>query len=192
MQTNKGLYQKEETFLHLFTHNCLGRLIIVLLFMAVMAGVALLTVPSEREMLNKVTGSIQQCIETNYEVKCDRIDDAVRNFTSIFTLPDSLEENKYMVDFHRYNTLEVRPHALYSTVVVRNNLSPDGIRVGIGVMGIVIPTINFDDMILRAGPVRKDYNQRIFRSTYSGEDLGNNPDFGNTYNTYQGGGSSYD
>lgn len=176
----------------MFTHSCLGRLIIVFIFMAVMAGVALLTVPSEREMVNKVTGSIQQCIEANYEVKCDKIDDAVRNLTSIFSLPDSVEENKYMVDFHRYNTLEVRPHALYSTVVVRNNLSPDGIRVGIGVLGMVIPTINFDDMILRAGPVRKDYNQRLLRTIYSGEDLGNNPDFGNTYNTYQGGGSSDD
>ncbi len=58
----------------------------------------------------------------------------------------------------------------------------EGIRVGIGIFGIVIPTVTFSDMILRVGPVRKDYNQKIIRNTYDDEDLGNNPDFGDTYN----------
>ncbi len=189
MQTNKDLYQKDETIIHMFTHSCLGQLFILFAIVAIVAVVAMFTVPSEQDMISKVSVGIRQCIESNYDVKGDKIDDAVRNLSTVFSVTDSLAEDTYMDDFHRYNTLEVREHTLYSTVFVRNNLSPSGIRVGIGLFGMVFPTVSFDDMILRAGPVRREYNQRILKTNYAGEDLGNNPDFGDTYDTYQGGGS---
>lgn len=190
MQTNKGLYSKNETLAHMFMHSCLGRMIMALVVVAIVFVAALFTVPADEKMKVGIMNGISECISANYEEKCDKIDDAVRNFTSVFSSADSIADSKALTDFNKYNSLEIRRHSFYSTMYVRNNLSPTGIRVGIGFMGMVIPTVTFGDLILNVGPVRKDYNQRIIRSAYGTDDLGNNPDFGNTYNTYQGGGSA--
>lgn len=47
--------------------------------------------------------------------------------------------------------------------------------------------MNFNDFVLRNGPVRKDYNQKILKQTITSDTyMGDNPDLGNTYNTYEG------
>lgn len=188
-QSDRGTYLNKESYLHMFMHSCMGRLIVLAGIIAVLLLVAFFTVPSKEEMEIKITSSIKECIEANYKTKCDKIDDAVRNMTNIFATPDTVAGSKDMEDFYRYNTIEIYQHPLYSTARIHNNLNMEGIRVGIGVFGITIPTITFSDMILRVGPVRKDYNQKIIRNSYGDEDFGNNPDFGDTYNTYEGGGS---
>lgn len=188
-QSDRGTYLNKESYSHMFMHSCMGRLIVLAGIIAVLLLVAFFTVPSKEEMEIKITSSIKECIEANYKTKCDKIDDAVRNMTNIFATPDTVAGCKDMEDFHRYNSIEIYRHPLYSTARIHNNLNMEGIRVGIGVFGITIPTITFSDMILRVGPVRKDYNQKIIRNSYGDEDLGNNPDFGDTYNTYEGGGS---
>lgn len=192
MQTNKDLYRQKESYAHMFFHSCLGRLIILGAVAALLLLIAHATVPSDDTMGRKIMNDIRLCIEQNTLSKNDRIDEAVRNATSIFAEPDSTADTTSVADFHKYNKLEISRHTFYSTARVRNNLKPEGIRAGIGIFGMVIPTVNYSDLILRAGPVRKEYNQPIIRNAYGSDDLGNNPDFGNTYNTYQGGGSSND
>jgi hypothetical protein len=40
---------------------------------------------------------------------------------------------------------------------------------------MVIPTANFNDFLLRIGPMRKNYNQKLIQPTTIGGDLGTNP-----------------
>lgn len=181
-QSDKTTYSRKESYSHMFLNSCIGRLIVLSGIIAALLFVAFFTVPSKEAMEMKITSSINECIEANYETKCDKIDDAVRNMTSLFTMADTVTDSKNMEDFCKYNNIEIYHHSLYSTARIHNNLNMEGIRVGIGIFGIVIPTVTFSDMILRVGPVRKDYNQKIIRNTYDDEDLGNNPDFGDTYN----------
>ena len=96
-----------------------------------------------------------------------------------------------MEDFHKYNRVEIYHHTFFSTSYIISNFNSSGARAAIGVFGMVIPTVNFGDFILRNGPVRKEYNQRIIRQTITSDSyMGDNPDLGNTFDTYDGGGSA--
>ena len=58
---------------------------------------------------------------------------------------------------------------------VFNNFHIDGIRCAIGIFGIVIPTINFNDLLLRDGPIQTDESN--FRPV---EIIGDDEYFGET------------
>lgn len=176
----------------MFMHSCFGRLVVVAACMAAILLIARMTVPSDEEMYGKLMNDIRICIEENTLSKSDKIDDAVRNASAIFIGPYPSDDTTAMAEFHKYNKVEIYRHTFYSTARIRNNLKIEGIRAGIGIFGMVIPTVSYGDIILHIGPVRKEYNQPIINNAYGDDDLGNNPDFGDTYNTYQGGGSSGD
>ena len=56
----------------------------------------------------------------------------------------------------------------------------DCIHIGIGIFGIVIPTVNFNDFLFKIGPMHKGYDQKPVRSTIirGGYDFGSNPELG--------------
>lgn len=190
MRTNEGLYEGKETIGHLFLHSCLGQLIIAGGIIGLLLLIARLTIPTDETINTRMTDSILRCIEENTRNKSDGIDDAVRNITDIFATTTETEDTLgVMDDFNKYNKLTIHHHTFYSTARLDNNRDMKGTRIGIGIFGMVIPTISYNDMILQVGPIHKEYNQPIIKNAYEGEDLGNNPDFGNSYNTYQGGGS---
>lgn len=186
MYDNKGIYRRGG-FTQLFTNSCLGQLIIVVVLIVVVVLIAAYTVPSEERMVTDTTDAISRCIEDNKLSKCDRIDDGVRNVTSMFTDCDSAIVEANMELFNQYNRIEVYPHTLYSTARIHSNFIAEGVRVAIGIFGMVIPTVSYNDMVLRDAVIRKDYNQRIIinESIYD-PDAPNpdDPDYGNTYNTY--------
>ena len=191
-QTDSGNYKTKESVAQMFYHSCLGKAIIALGIFIVLLVIAHMTVPSEEKMRAEMIDDIYECIEANDSIHGDKIDDAVNNLFFIFTTADSTNINQEVLDlFRKYNKLEIYPHAFYSTAHIHNNFRPEGTRVGIGIFGIVIPTVNFNDFLLRVGPVRGKYNERLIKNTY-GDDgyMGTTPDLGNTYNTYEGGGSS--
>lgn len=188
-QNNRGTYKKESLG-QMFIHSCLGQFIILVGVMVVLLIVAYFTVPTDKTMKARMAHGIRLCIEENAIAKSDKIDDAVRNMTAIFSTPDSVRDSIAIMDFYKYNRMEVYRHTFYSTVRVHNYMQAEGIRTGIGVFGMVIPTINFSDIILHVGPIRKEYNQQIIKNVYGDDEyFGNNPDLGNTFNTYEGGGS---
>ena len=188
-QADRGTYKK-ETFAELFYHSCLGKRIIMAVIVAFGLLFANLSVPTEDDMIYNTADGISQCINENKLSKNDRIDDVVRNFTAIFTDSDSASIINNLKDFDKYNRLEVYRHTFYSTARVHNNFRPEGTRVAIGIFGIVIPTVSYNDIVMTVGPVRKEYNQKIIETNYDDEYFGTNPDLGNTYNTYQGDGSA--
>lgn len=191
-QTDRGTYNKKESIFHMFYHSCFGKFVILIGACLVLYIIAMLTVPSEQKMKDEMIDNIRQCIEANDSIKNDWIDDAVNNVGYIFTEADSTVNKELMATFNKYNKLEIFRHTWYSTARIRNNFRTEGVRVGIGIFGVVIPTVNFNDFLMRVGPVRRDYDQKLIQNSYSTDDyMGDNPDLGNTFDTYQGGGSDF-
>jgi len=79
--------------------------------------------------------------------------------------------------FHKYNKLEIYRHSLFATAYVHNNFRPEGTRVGIGILGMVFPTVNFNDFLLRVAPIHRDYGDGVIRSTinYGSDYMGEDP-----------------
>ena len=180
--TDRGNYRTKESFIHEFFHSCMGKLVILACFIGVLLIIAYHTVPDRETMKAEMNDNIRQCIEANDSVKTDWIDDAVNNVGYIFTYADSLtEHDQEMVDnFEKYNKLEYYEHPFYATTLLHNNFKPEGIRVGIGVFGVVIPTVSFDDFLFRLGPLHKGYNQKIIQRTVikGSSSFADNPELG--------------
>lgn len=190
VQSNRGVYQK-DSFFQQFYHSCLGKVIILAVVAAVALVVARFSNPEEKFMFDETADNVRQCIEANINTPADKVDNIVNNIYATFTHADSLDAKEAMEDFWKYNTIEVYKHFFFTTSYVHNNYLPGGKRAGIGIFGMVISTVEYNDLLLRVAPVRKEYNQQIIKSsTWTNDvDLGSNPDLGNTYNTYDGDGS---
>ena len=140
-----------------FYHSCLGKITIMFAALGVLALIAMITRPSDERMESESIDNLKECIADNDSIQGDQIDDAVGNFIHFFT---SADDNAIKPDvleaFNKYNQLKVYHHPLYKTAYVHNNFRPQGSRVGIGIFGIVIPTVNFEDILLQANRMRDD------------------------------------
>ncbi|MGM9699705.1 MAG: hypothetical protein ACI3Y0_13855 [Prevotella sp.] len=185
-QTDRGQYQKKQPWVDLFLRSCLGKIIIIVILTGLVLLAAMYTVPSKAKMEQELTDDIQQCIEECQGNAADVSDDIVRNTMSIFTHADSIPDTETMNTFWNHNRIEFYPHTFFSTAYLYNNAIPNGKRAAVGIFGMVIPMLKYTDFIMRMAPMRKDYNQRIIKNEFSiDNDVENDPDFGNTYNTYQ-------
>jgi hypothetical protein len=179
-QTDRGNYRTKETLFQAFYHSCLGKLVILAAFMGVLLVIAYLSVPDEETMMAEMNDNIRQCIEANDSIKTDWIDDAVNNIGYIFTHADSIPNQEILNNFEQYNKLEYHRHAFYASTLLHNNFRPEGIRVGIGMFGVVVPTVNFNDFLFKLGPMHRGYDQAPIRSTIirGGTSFGNDPELG--------------
>ena len=185
METNNGLYNQKQTMMQLFAKSCLGRIVIAAVSITIILFLASISIPSDTEFEQKISEDIQMCIIDNSNVRSDVIDDAVRNMTAIFTATGKNQDSTIMADFNKYNKLVIHRHTFYSTARVYNNKKIEGTRSGIGIFGMIIPTITYSDLVLNAEPVRKEYNQPLINNNYSNENLTNEDDSGNTFGTYE-------
>ncbi|MDY3848192.1 MAG: hypothetical protein SOZ58_07735 [Prevotella sp.] len=185
IQTNKSEYKKQSLVSEFF-RSCLGKTIIMVVAMGVILLVANITVPQEKQMMEGTLNGVYKCIKESHGHEGDASDDIVRNGIATFDHEtDSLKKDSVLEDFHRFNNVEVYKHKFFATAYIISNFNSRGARAAVGVFGVVIPTVNFKDFVLRNGPIRKDYNQRIIKQTISSDTyMGDNPDLGNTYNTY--------
>ena len=178
-QNDRGLYRKQESLFYMFYHTCLGKFVILAAILGVLGFIANITRPSEKKMRAEMTDNIRQCLESSDSIHHnDWIDDAVDNVGYIFTEAGKEVNQELMDNFNRYNRLEYYKRTFYSSMHVYNNFHIEGIRCGIGIFGIVIPTVNFNDLLLRVGPVRKDYNQKLINNDE--EDEGDDEDLDET------------
>ena len=180
MQSNDRSYRTKETLAQQFFHTCLGKLTILAAIIGVLLVIAHFTVPDEETMMVEMEDNIRQCIEANDSIKTDWIDDAVNNIGYIFTSADSIPNQEILDNFNKYNKMQYYRHTFYAKTLLHNNFKPEGIRVGIGVFGIVIPTVNFNDFLFRLGPMHKGYDQKPVQSTIiiGGQSFGNDPELG--------------
>jgi hypothetical protein len=128
-------------------------------------------------MESETRDNIRQCIEVRDSLNNDWIDDMVDNTGYIFTHADSLKEgDDLMRRFDKYNQLKYYYHSLYSTVYMHNNLNPQGGCCGLGIFGIVIPMLNYNDFLLSEELMRSDtLNQRLIEVNFENEYIGDNP-----------------
>ena len=166
-----------ETMAQAFYHSCLGKLLILAAILVVLLIIAYFTAPTEKEMRDEINDDIMQCMEMNDSIRGDQIDDYVHNIGFIFTTADSTKVGQeWREAFDKYNRLEIYRHTFFTTAYIYNNVLTEGSRVGIGAFGVVVPTMNFNDFLLRVGPMHKGYDQKLIRSTTIPDtDLGTNP-----------------
>ena len=186
-QSNRGTYKKDDNTAQAFLHSTFGKACIALAVLIVLTIIALFTVPSEKAMMAEMTDNIYQCILDNDSIQGDQLDDAVGNVARVFTNADSTAiYQETMQAYHKLNRLEVYRHSLFATAYIYNNLKPQGQRVGFGLFGTVFPTVAYKDLLLRVGPVHRDYGDGTIRSTinYGSDYMGENPDLGPYHEKY--------
>jgi hypothetical protein len=190
-QTDRGSYKTEKSVVKMFYHSCLGKLVILGGIVGVLLLLAYISVPDEETMMNETMDNIYQCIAANDSIQRDWIDDAIGNVGNMFTHADSMPNEATMRTFEKYNRLEYQRHSFHSTAVIYNNFRPTGTVVGYGLFGMVIPTVNFNDFLLRISPIHKGYNQRLLDgprlNRVDQEYFGENPELG----IFKGDGSSH-
>lgn len=190
IQTNKSEYHK-ETLAAEIKKSCLAKVIMLVAVMLLLMLSAKLTIPSDEQMMYGTLDGVCQCIQDSHGVPGDKSDDIVRNgIATVSHETDSAKKDTILADFNKFNRVEIYHHTFFSTAYIISNFNSRGARAAVGIFGLVIPTVNFNDFVLRNGPIRKDYNQRIIKQTITSDTyMGDNPDLGNTYNTFEGGGS---
>ncbi|MGN1263723.1 MAG: hypothetical protein ACI4TW_06770 [Prevotella sp.] len=177
METNNGLYNQKRTPMQEFFHSCLGRIVIAVVAVTAILFLAHISIPPDEEFTQKVNENIQICIKENTLMKSDIIDDIVRNTTAIFTTTGKNQDSTIMSDFNKYNKLVIHRHAFYSTARIYNNKKMEGTRSCIGIFGIVIPTVTYNDMVLSVEPLRKEYDQKLIQNDSEDEDQSEDSDF---------------
>ena len=190
IQTNKSEYHK-ETLAAEIKKSCLAKVIMLMAVMLLLMLSAKLTIPSDEQMMYGTLDGVCQCIQDSHGVPGDKSDDIVRNgIATVSHETDSAKKDTILADFKKFNRVEIYHHTFFSTAYIISNFNSRGARAAVGIFGLVIPTVNFNDFVLRNGPIRKEYNQRIIKQTITSDTyMGDNPDLGNTYNTFEGGGS---
>ena len=175
-QDAKNSYRTQQSVAQEFYHSCLGRIVILIAILLVLFVIAVITVPSEAKMQSEMMDDILECIHDNDSIKGDGIDDTIANFGRIFSEADSTEADKELLEaFNKYNKLEIYRHSFYSTARLRNNLSAEGIRVGIGIFGFVIPTVKYSDIILFVSTFKNYNKERLVDPPSQDEYVGENP-----------------
>ena len=190
IQTTKSEYHK-ETLAAEIKKSCLAKVIMLVAVMLLLMLSAKLTIPSDEQMMYGTLDGVCQCIQDSHGVPGDKSDDIVRNgIATVSHETDSAKKDTILADFKKFNRVEIYHHTFFSTAYIISNFNSRGARAAVGIFGLVIPTVNFNDFVLRNGPIRKEYNQRIIKQTITSDTyMGDNPDLGNTYNTFEGGGS---
>ena len=159
-QFNPNTYKKQSTAQQ-FTGSCLGKIIICAVICIILLIVAAITRPSDSYMRWQMEDNITECIAASDSIESDIIDDYVGNIGRIFTHADSTDVNPELWETYRQlNKLEIYPHLLFKTARIINNIHPEGVRVGIGIFGIVI---------------RGDYNQKLINTPVPDMYTGDNP-----------------
>ena len=161
-QAENTNFKTNESFTQEFTRSCLGRILIAGVIILVGLLLAYFTAPKESDMNEEMLDNVMQCIEVNDAIKGDAVDDYVHNLTFIFTTADTTVIPKDELEtYNKYNRLESYRHTFYSTSYIYNNMHPEGTRVGVGIFGIIIPTVLYEDILLEVGPVHKGYEQKL-------------------------------
>ncbi len=162
-QTDRGMYRKRESAFRQFRRSCLGKLVMAIAFIALLLIIAWMTKPSEEKMRAEMLDNIRQSIESRDSIEADWMDIVVSNVVHTFTSADSLPNKERLELFNRYNKQEYYDNGFYSTVYVLHTLSSQEELAGIGIFGLVIPTVDFNKFLPREGPMHKEYGEQLIK-----------------------------
>ena len=174
---SKNDYRTRNSFSHSLTHSCLGRLIIFAAIMAVVLVIAHFYVPDKQTMTYETEDAIRQCIIDNDSIKADDIDAMINNIGYIFSEADTTGFKDVWELFQENNELKYYEHFFYSTMHVCTNLSPEGKRISIGFLGMTIPMVFYDDLLLNVDIMHGGFDEKIIKTEEGDKDIdfGDNP-----------------
>ena len=181
-QPDRGTYNKNASMLEQFYHSCLGKLALAAVAVGVLALIAMLTIPSDEKISKETMDNVRECILQNDTIQSDQIDNTLSNVMRMFTsVPEEAFDRNLAKAIEKYNTLKIYHHTLYSTAYIHNNYRPEGSRVAIGILGMVIPTVNYSDLLLRSTVIRHEKDDPIIQSPQpvnkeDDDDMGEAPD----------------
>ena len=175
--------KNNDSLFYIFRHSCLGRLIIAAAILAVLAIIAAFTCPTEEQMRAEMDDNIRQCIEERDSVASDWTETMVKNTRYMFTSADSvLKHPEDLRIFYEFNTLSFFDHTLFATMFIHNSFHIEGKRCAVGIFGIVIPIVDFNDFLLKEGPMFKEYKRPAPNYDADSEQFfGENPDLGGVF-----------
>ena len=174
-QFNRDTYKKETVFQE-FYHSCLGKIIILAVLALILFVVGVMTLPTEAAIQAEVYDNVHQCLQDNDSTKNDDLDEFFANIVRTFSEADTTLTNQEALKCYKhYNTVSVFNHTAFSTAYIFNTQNPQGVRVGIGVFGMVVSTLRYSDLVLDLGPVRGEYNERLVPAPATDEYFGDNP-----------------
>ena len=155
-----------------FTGSCLGKVIITSVVLFILFLLCVFTLPDEQMVHTETEDNVRQCLQENDSVHNDTFDEMLANISRSFSEADTTLDNRELVHtYHQFNRIEVYDHTFFRTAHIINYKHPQGVRVGIGIMGAVLSTIYFDDLVLNAGAVRGDYNEQLINPVIPEDDL---------------------
>ena len=176
-QFNRDTYKKDTIFQE-FYHSCMGKIIILAGIAFILFLIGIITLPSESQIQAEVYDNIHQCLQDNENEKNDELDEDFANVVRTFTVADTTLTNRDALKWYKkYNTVAVYDHTSFATAYIHNTIYPQGVRVGIAVFGMVISTINYEDLILDVGPARGRFQEKLYPSSTSSDTttFGENP-----------------
>ena len=175
-QFNSNTYKK-QTALQEFRHSCLGKIVILAVLACILMLLAAVTRPTESMMVWQMEDNIHECIQSSDSIQSDFIDDYVGNIGRVVTHADTVRTDRELwTTYKQLNKLAIYTHTLDRTAYIINNIYPEGVRVGIGIFGVVIPTIKYTDLLMNTGAVRGDYGKQLIQENAIPEtDYGSNP-----------------
>ena len=176
-QTDRGSYRIKESLFRQFRNSCLGQAVIIAAVIGIGMLIANITKPSETYFMEETDDNVLQCIEEHDSLNVDWIDNVIANAQYMFTTSDSTVDSQMMRDFMKFNNqLRYHDHAFYRTVYLHNNFLPMGKRCGLAIFGMVIPMLDYNDIILREEIMQADtINHPIIKEETDGEYFGENP-----------------
>ena len=155
-------FKQKESVGQAFYHSCLGKLVILAIVILILLLLAIITKPSKGTMIADTTDGILECIENNDSIKGDKIDDYMTNLGHVFTSADTIKINPdLLAGLKKYNRMEIHDHTFFRTAYIHNNVHPEGVRVGWGAFGLVLPTVTYSDLLLYIGKMHGGYNKAI-------------------------------
>jgi hypothetical protein len=154
---NEDSFNKHESAWQQFHKSCLGRIVILAAIILLLMLIAIVTRPSEEKIRKETRDNIIELIHDNDSSRQDQVENTFANLAYIFTSHDTLSEDTMWHTFNRFNTLEYRSHTLYSEMRLHNTIHVMGVNCALGFLGMVIPTIEYDDLLLWADIMKKEY-----------------------------------
>ena len=176
-------YRQPDSFFYAFRHSCLGRLVLTVIILLILSVIAYFTCPTEEHMRAEMDDNIKQCIEERDSVTSDWTETMVKNTRYMFTTADSIMTHpEDLRVFMEFNTMAYYNHSLFSTMYIFNSFHIEGKRCALGIFGLVIPIVDFNDFLLREGPMFKEYERPVQEYGSSTEQFfGDNPDLGGVF-----------
>ena len=174
-QTENSEFRTKESPFKQFRRTCLGKIVIALGIFIILLIIAWITNPSEKKMIDEMDDNIKQSIWSRDSIEADDLDIFVSNIGHTFThWSDSVTEDmkSRLRRFNQNNKKDYYNHTFFTTMFINCNFKGVTKRVGLGIFGMVIPLVDFNQFVPREGPLPDYDNPKLIGGGDSEEYFG--------------------